>query len=705
MLAGLTIFLSAFLLFGVQPLVAKQITPWFGGSAAVWTTCMLFFQCVLLFGYLYSHTVSSRLRPALQSRVHIILALLSCLSLPIIANEAWKPSGMEEPVARVLMLLATTIGLPYFVLSTTNPLLSSWVARHYSPAQAYRMFALSNLGALIALFTYPILVEPQFAVIQQAKGWSLLYCLFVGLVSTVSFKSSSDPTQESESVTEARSNGLYILCVCWIALSACSSTLLIALTNFLTQNVAAIPFLWIIPLALFLLSYIVTFSYPVLYQRVFFWPASALSIGYLSYNLTEDSHNEPLMTLIPMIGISLFVLCVLCHGELSKSRPHKSYLTLYYLMSSLGGALGGVFVGIISPLVFVDNLELPIAIIATLPISCFTYWYYCRVSALDSDSDSQLGRPMSTASSWALLLSVLFMSGVAIWRIHLNRLEDGEQALLSVRNFYGPMRVDQVGEDASLRRRLTHGTIQHGSQFRAAQMQRTPTTYYSEESGIGLAIVHSRSKDAQVGQKVGIIGLGTGTIAAYGRAVDEYVYYELNPLVEKIAREQFTFLSLNPAKGRVALGDARITLEKEPLQAFDILAVDAFSSDSIPVHLLTGEAFDLYFRSIKSDGTLLVHISNRYLDLQPVIQSYVDAHKLKSFYIHNSKDSEMAINSATWIAVGKETSPAIRYFEQEKYPGLDPVPGDFKPWTDSYSNLIEVLDQEELPEWLRRKSK
>jgi spermidine synthase len=669
---------------------------------------MLFFQCLLLFGYLYSHTVSSRLRPAVQTRLHILVAILSCLSLPIVANDGWKPTGAEEPVSRVLMLLATTIGLPYFVLSTTNPLLSSWVARHYSPAQAYRMFALSNLGALIALFTYPILVEPQLAVLQQAKGWSLLYCLFVGLVSLVSYQSSGHTTQQEVRVPQTQtSRALLILCGCWIALSACSSTLLISLTNFLTQNVAAIPFLWIIPLALFLLSYIVTFSYPALYVRWLFWPASALAIGYLSYNLTEDSHNQPLTTMIPMIGMSLFVLCVMCHGELSKSRPHKSHLTLYYLMSSLGGALGGVFVGIISPLVFVDNLELPIALVVTLPVSCFTYWYFCRTQSQEpDDSDSPLAiQPMTKMSSWALLACVAFISTMAVWRIQLNRLQDGEEALLSVRNFYGPMRVDQVGEGASQRRRLTHGTIQHGCQFRSVQLQRTPTTYYSDESGIGLAIVHSRTSSSSDGQKVGIIGLGTGTIAAYGRAQDEYVYYELNPLVEKIAREQFTFLSSNPAKGRVALGDARITLEREPLQAFDILAVDAFSSDSIPVHLLTREAFDLYFRSLKPNGTLLIHISNRYLDLQPVIQSYVDGHKLKSFYVHNSRDKEMAINSATWVAVGNASSAAIRYFEEEKYPGLDAVPSDFKPWTDSYSNLIEVLDQEELPEWLRRKSK
>lgn len=666
---------------------------------------MLFFQTVLLAGYLYSHLTTSYLPPRQQSRLHLLLSLTSCLFLPVLANPRWKPTGGEDPTLQVLWLLALTVGAPYFVLSTSNPLLGRWFSRRYTPDETYRLFGLSNFGAFLALFAYPFFVEPTFEIRLQGYLWSGVYLVFILLVSILSYRSAEDPdiSQEEDPRDVYAGRSLAAFCVVWAGLSCCTSVLLIALTNYLTQNIAAIPFLWTLPLALFLLSFIVTFSYPILYQRWLFWPAGVASTLYLCLNVSEESHNQGLSTMLPMICGSLFVLCTVCHGELSRSRPGKGQMTLYYLMSSAGGALGGLFVGVFCPLFFSDTWELPIFISATMPF-CLVVRIFTTSFGRDrlvpvpgSPQDMELP---NIGPQFLMGTAAVCLFGVSAARMYTSLHADQDSVILAVRNFYGPMKVEvvDVSDSDSVRRRLTHGTIQHGSQFLAKDRRRWATSYYAEESGVGLAILKSRQQ--QEPQKVGVVGLGTGTIASYGRSQDEYVYYELNPLVEKLAREYFSFLGDNPAKMRVALGDARVSLEREEPGNFDVLAVDAFSSDSIPIHLLTSEAMDLYWRHLKRDGILMLHISNRYLDLQPVILSYCQAHGLSSSYLHNKKDSDRAVNSATWIAVSRPENLAMQYFVKEDYPALDPIRPGFHPWTDSYSNLLSVLDNDEIPTWL-----
>ena len=685
MLSAATIFLSAFLLFGVQPLIARQITPWFGGSAAVWTTCMLFFQVVLLLGYFYAHLAVSRLPALRQARLHQVLAVLSLLSLPIIPGAMWKPGGGEEPTLRVLLVLAASVGLPYWTLSTTNPLLGAWFSRRYTEAQSYRLFALSNAGALLALLSYPTLVEPRLTLRQQALGWSLLYAIFVVLVSIVAQRSRAfyeAPNPSSSEPGEIRPSSWFAGPLGWIGLSASSSVLLLALTNYLSQNIAAIPFLWVAPLALYLLSFIFCFSYSILYQRWLFWPLALLSLYYMGENLSGNSYNQGLATLIPLICLSLFSLCMLFHGELARSKPEAARLTQYYLMISLGGALGGIFVGVLSPLIFAGTYELPLVL-----------WLSPLLAAAVVSSDARLGAIARRGLPLFWLALGVFLIDLA--RRDLPELYAEEHGCkIAVRNFYGPLKVEELGTGAELLRRLTHGTIQHGCQFLEPGRRRFATSYYAKESGVGQAIFLTRTEGQE--QRVGIVGLGTGTVASYGRRGDAYVYYEINPLVEKLARQEFTYLSDNPAKTEVVLGDARLSLEKESPREFDVLAVDAFSSDSIPIHLLTQEALALYFRHLKPSGLLAVHISNRYLDLQPVLRSYADINDKATIAMHNEADDDNSINGSTWILLGSRDNAALKGLHDDGNSDAEPVPASFRPWTDNYSNLFSVIDPEEL---------
>lgn len=704
MFSAATIFLSAFLLFGVQPLIARQITPWFGGSAAVWTTCMLFFQVVLLLGYLYAHAVTSKLIPARQARLHRVLALLSLLSLPIIPGPAWKPVDGHDPTLRVLLVLAVSVGLPYWTLSTTNPLLSSWFSRRYTAAQSYRLFALSNAGALLALLSYPVLVEPRFTIREQAYGWSAIYAVFVALVSWVAHQSPRFTREFEASTTEIRPSSPW-LPIGWVGLSACSSVLLISVTNYLSQNVAAIPFLWIVPLALYLLSYIFSFSYAIFYQRWLYWPLAGWAFHYLASNLSDESHNQSMATLIPMLAGSLFVLCMLCHGELARSKPEAGRLTQFYLLTSVGGALGGIFVGIVSPLIFSDTYELPLALWACPLLAAFT-------ASLDGRAPAKILK-LAPVLWIALVIGLGLQGGQSLPRLY----QEHQDAKINLRNFYGPLKVEMVGEGADLLRRLDHGTIQHGSQFIEPGRRRLATSYYSKGSGVGQAVLLTRREG--VPQHVGVVGLGTGTVASYGRAGDEYVYYEINPLVEKLARSEFTYLADNPGRTDVVLGDARLSLERETRgerqvdgrwtttdqgpRTFDVLAVDAFSSDSIPIHLLTQEALALYFCNIKQDGVLAVHISNRYLDLQPVLSSFAAATGRIAVYIHNKREDDNAITAATWLLLGAPDNPTLRKLRDDENPLADDPAPTFRAWTDDYSNLLSVIDAEELAQfyWLK----
>jgi SAM-dependent methyltransferase len=663
---AVTIFVSAFLLFQVQPVIAKMILPWFGGSAAVWTTCLLFFQVGLLLGYLYAYWSTQHLQPRVQAVLHVGLLALSLLALPILPSQAWKPLGSEDPVLRILGLLAATIGLPYFLLSTTGPLVQAWYARQYKGSLPYRLYALSNLGSMLGLLTYPVLVEPVSTTRTQGLGWSVGYVIFALLCGRAALRTRGARQLRGVAPPEDVERPGWSLHLLWIGLPACASILLLAVTNHLSQNVAAIPFLWVLPLSLYLLSFILCFEGSGWYRRNPFLQLLAVALGGMAYGIGEDHLDMDVKALIPLFSAGLFICCMVCHGELARLKPHSRYLTSFYLMLSLGGAIGGVFVGLLAPHLFRGYFELPIGLAA------------CAVLVL-----VVLGMERRNVAWFA---GVALAAAMVVY-FCIEARKTTAEARVMVRNFYGGLRViDESSGDPGATRKLMHGTINHGEQFLSPALRERPTTYYGPQSGVALAI---REAAAGLSERVGVIGLGTGTLASYGRPGDYYRFYEINPLVIRLANTEFTFLRGSKARVDVALGDARLSLEREPAQNFDVLAVDAFSGDSIPVHLLTEEAFALYSRHLKAGGVVAVHVSNKYLDLKPVVQRVAAALGNQARLV-DTDDDEDDVFGATWILVSGRRDffekPPIRdastALEGQKR---------LRAWTDDYSNLFQIL--------------
>lgn len=670
-----TILVSAFLLFQVQPMAAKMILPWFGGSAAVWTTCLLFFQVVLLLGYLYSHGLYRFLRPRWQAAVHIGLLIASLASLPVVPNVSWKPSGAEDPTWRILGLLAATVGLPYFLLSTTGPLMQAWYALRGNRFP-YRLYALSNAGSMFALLSYPVMFEPLLTTWQQGVAWSLGYGLFVVCCGATAFlfrgTKPAAAAQEEASAARPAAQTIFL----WIALPACASILLLAVSNHLSQNVAAIPFLWVLPLSLYLLSFILCFEGSGWYRRNPFLQLFALAMGSMAYALSGEFDNASIKVMIPLFSAGLFICCMVCHGELVKLRPDPRYLTSFYVMISIGGALGGVVVGFIAPHFFRGYYEFPMGIVATAIL---------LIHVLSQDPESPLYGDWKTPG-W--LAAVALSTALAVY-LGLQVGRQSRDARTMVRNFYGGLRVDDTGtpDDAEAVRKLTHGTINHGEQFLNPQRRMWPTTYYGRNAGIGLAIETRQQRPAI---RVGIIGLGTGTLAAYGRPGDYYRFYEINPLVIDIANTQFTYLGDSKARVETALGDARLSLEREAPENFDVLAVDAFSSDSIPIHLMTREAFQVYFGHLKPTGILAVHVSNKYLALEPVVKVVAESLGKRSIMVDTEDDPDTGTFGSTWVLVSGD--PAFFEIERVKSAGA-PIRGraGLRVWTDDYSNLFQIV--------------
>ena len=680
-LYALTILVSAFLLFQVQPVIAKIILPWFGGSAAVWTTCLLFFQMVLLLGYLYSHAVVRYLRPRVQMVLHIALLVASVAVLPIYPSTSWKPAGGTEPTLQILGLLAVSVGLPYFLLSTTGPLLQAWYARRFHGAMPYRLYALSNAGSMFALISYPALFEPSFTTHQQSGMWSWGFGAFILLCAFTAFKSNQSVANilkkpEAETGAAAPPTGKTYLM--WLLLPAVASVLLLAITNHLSQNVAAIPFLWVLPLSIYLLSFILCFEGEGWYRRNPYLQLLAVALGSMAYAVSVDmTSNVPIKVMIPLFAMGLFTCCMVLHGELARLKPDPKYLTHFYLMMSAGGALGGLLVGLLAPHFLNALYEMPVSLVFCAALVAYV---------LRQDLELKWVRRWPGVIVSAVL--TLALAGYVGWQI--KQMVSGSRVL--VRNFYGGLKVKDSGDPNSMEatRTLTHGTINHGEEYLNIARRDLPTTYYGPNTGVGLAI---REKQQAGAVRIGVIGLGTGTTAAYGRLGDYIRYYEINPLVLELARKEFFYLADCKAKLDVAMGDARLSLEQELKdghpQNFDVLAVDAFSSDSIPVHLLTKEAMDLYFRHLRPDGILAVHISNRYLNLQPVLEGEVQATQKIARVVDTEDDDTQDVFGATWVLI---TSPATG-FKGDLLTNSAPLDSKrtVRLWTDDYSNLFKIL--------------
>ena len=665
-----TIFTSAFSLFLVQPLIAKQILPWFGGSAAVWAICMVFFQIVLLAGYAYSDWLSRRLAPRWQVAVHVVLLAASLSFLPIIAQAHWKPTGSEDPTLLILGLLLATIGLPYFLLSTTGPLIQAWVARAVIGTHVYRYFSLSNLASLIALISYPFLIEPNAALLGQAYGWSVAYAAFTVLCAGSGWYflhhiHNLPPAAHAKAHTpEGDWDPTRTDYLMWLLPAMMGSWLLVAITNHITQNVAAIPFLWLLPLTLYLLTFVLCFESDRWYRRRVFLPLAAAILVVCAYGLQDGAIGVNIWRAIPLYSAAVFILCMFLHGELARQRPSPRHLTRFYLMVSLGGAAGGIIVGLIAPRVLPAYYELGIGFVVTSLFAATTF---------------RKQRALSAAA-----VAIAAACGYFLYAQISSDFEDTRQL---ERNFYGTLLTVDVDKQSvhDKVRQLYHGSIKHGEQMLSAENRRKPTAYYGRSAGIGLAIANSNPDH----KKVGVIGLGAGTLAVYGQPGDTYRMYEINPQVIELAKSEFTFMSDSPATIDTVLGDARLSMEREEPQNFDVLAVDAFSGDSIPVHLITAQAMDVYLRHMKPDGIIAFHITNRFLWLAPVVENICKQKGLSIALIHDENDSP-ELRNTDWVLVSRNP----QMLEQEAIRGratpIQGIPG-LGVWTDDFNNLFEVL--------------
>ena len=672
LLYALTILTSAFLLFLVQPIMAKQILPWFGGSAAVWTTCLVFFQFLLLFGYAYTDWTTRKLPSRRQVILHIVLLALSVASLPIMPDASWKPGGDDDPTWRILGLLFVTIGLPYFLLSTTGPLVQAWFARSFPAGTVYRLFALSNFGSLLALISYPFVVEPWVTSSQQSWGWSAGYVLFVllciasGLFSLRAQNQFVSAKQAVDTVNDgpAPKVGEYLL---WLLLSAMGSFMLLGVTNHITHDVASVPFLWILPLTLYLVTFILCFEGSGWYKRhVFFGPLLVI-VAAMAWGLHADGGIMDIKEAIPLYSVGLFVCCMFFHGELASLKPAPRYLTGFYLMVSLGGAIGGLVVGFIAPKFFNTYYEFGIGLVITLALAAYS------------------ARKMHIL----VPLLALGVAGFTSYQVYYYIDLLSKDARVMARNFYGTLRVKDTGaetESGSVRR-LMHGVIMHGEQYLAPARRNEPTTYYGPAAGIGIAIKASQSQSPAV--RVGVVGLGAGTLAVYGRAGDTFRFYEINPDVIDVARREFSFLNDSKAKVETVLGDARLAMEREQPQQYDVLAIDAFSSDSIPVHLITSQAMAVYLRHIKPDGIVAFHVTNRFLQLAPVVKRIADEYKLHvALIVDEAEENDLA--KTDWMLVTRNPALLERKEIADVAAEITEIPG-LRLWTDDFNNLFQIL--------------
>jgi protein-L-isoaspartate O-methyltransferase len=654
-----TVFLSAFLLFSLQPMMGRLILPFFGGSAAVWSACMLFFQAALLAGYGYADWISLRLTPRQQGRLHAAFLVVGLILLPIRLSPALGTG--HAPALGIALILAAGIGVPYLLLSATSPLVQLWYARATGMAP-YRLYALSNVASLLALVAYPTLVEPNVTVHGQLTIWSVGFGLFAALCGASALLASRQPALTAVHTEEAAPRPSLGTCLLWILLAAIPSTLLLAATNHLCQNVAAIPFLWVAPLAAYLLSLILCFDYDSVRRHlVFLWltPVALIGMGYVSLfpNFTTN-----LLLTIPLYTVGLFVVCMAFHGELVHRKPHASRSTAFYLMVAVGGALGGVLIVIVAPRVLSGVYELPI--LMTTASMFLMMMYYRRHWYLDV--------------FWAavsITLLVFSMAQISSFSAHTR---------IAMRNFYGALRVvDTQLPDGTVNRALVHGTISHGNQFQDAARSRHATTYYAPGTGAWFALDALRSGP----QSAGLIGLGAGTLAAYVKPGDHYTYYELNPQVIDLARREFTYL--NVAGVEVVEGDGRLALAKDS-RSFDVLVLDAFSGDSIPTHLLTREAMAVYLSHLRPDGILAMHISNSVLDLESPVAKLAQAAGLSAVLVHTPSDDKISRSEAVWVLM---TRTPARFENAELAKVARPMHA--KPaqrlWTDDYSNLFQLL--------------
>jgi hypothetical protein len=761
---ALTIFTGAFLLFQVQPLIGKYILPWFGGGPGVWTTCMLFFQVLLLGGYAYAHAITRRLQPRTQAILHLSLLAAALATLPITPGDAWKPHPSSDPTWHILALLMASLGLPYLVLAATGPLMQEWFRRTKPGASPYRLYALSNVGSLLALISYPFYFETHFTRRAQAPFWSwglVFFALCCGFCAWRVWRQAPAGTVQETADADVAAPPTRFQRVLWLCLPACASILLLAVTNKMCQDVAVIPFLWVLPLGLYLLSFIICFDSPRWYSRFYYTLVLIGALIAICLALFEGA-DMPIVRQVVIYCGTMFVGCMICHGELYHQRPHPKHLTSFYLMIAAGGAVGGLFVALVAPNLFNNFYELHLSlgltallllvvsftgkaalsplrwrILCTLLALVATYgahqgfaagvdwlrqrdtmsmsprwqhWNWARVedlhwlvwvaAGLAVPAGIYLRRWRQRPFNWHLMTCGLLLAGLGVLATALGvQIRDSRQgAVVSARNFYGVLSVFEYMKDIpdSHHYLLLHGRITHGLQFAAPDRAGMITSYFGATSGLGLAL---REFPRQQNQRVGLLGLGVGTVTAYGKPGDYFRVYEIDPQVKQIAEKPFSYIARSRAKVDIVMGDGRLSMENDPPQNFDFLIMDAFSSDAVPVHLLTKEAFAIYQRHLKPDGVILVNISNRYLDLRPVVENAARAFNFQAVNI-SSEDGGNAeeedgggwwLYSSSWMILSRNQEFMNRSAIRTAASPPVTQPNHIPLWTDDYTSMFQIL--------------
>ena len=691
LLFGATICLSALLLFQIEPMISKYILPWFGGGPAIWTAAMLTFQLLLLGGYAYSHSLS-RLSLTAQRAIHLTVSLvvLGWMALnavrwntPVTPDSSWRPATGMLPALQVLVVLLVSIGLPFFLLSTTSSLVQSWFSRLQQQASPYAFYVFANAASLVALLSYPALIEPNWTLMQQGQFWSVgfgIYLLLLGACLITTRSAAQGPAWDPLNGTSARNaqggapswrDSLFR-----VSLAACASVMLLASTNQMCQDIASIPFLWVLPLGLYLLSFVIAFNDNQERLRGIYVLLSLAALALGLWNLSNGSRTGTLFQIASNAAM-LFAICLLCHSELYLHRPSPKYLTSFYLMLSIGGAAGGIFVSLLAPLVFPDFWEYNLGLLYVAVI-VIAIAYRSRGSWL-----YRLRIPLSVL---ALVLAVFIALLPIAW---------ATRSLQIARNFYGVIRVRAMNGPIQ-GYELIHGAITHGSQAASGALRDAPTMYYAPHSGVGVAILNYPPRLAGSPVRIGGIGLGVGTIASYGRTGDTIRFYEIDPDVISFARNSryFSFLRDSPASVEIIEGDARLSMERELAQNdpqdFDILVIDAFSGDSIPTHLLTLEAIQLYLTELKPGGILAFNISNRHLDLEPVLAEAGKHFGLAGVFIADAGQADPLSAASAWVLLSRDSaflrSPAVAAVGRDLHERAG-----IRVWTDDYSNLFQVL--------------
>jgi hypothetical protein len=713
------VLLSAFLLFQVQPMIGKYILPWFGGTPTVWSTVLLFFQALLTAGYAYAYWLLGRSRGRVQGILHLIalgvsLGLLLVTALmwpsPLTPDASWRPQGSDLPVWGIIRILAVSVAIPYLLLASNSTLMQAWYSRDYKGRIPYRLYALSNAGALLALISYPVVFEPNLTLRAQAYLWSAAYVVFAISTAYLALRTyrrmRAGDAQEGEDGQigddQRPSRRMHIL---WIGLAACASTLLISVTSQVTQEVAVIPFLWVLPLTLYLLTFILAFSGGLWYSRRVYLIAFFV-VSFISLWMLVKWPPLNIVVQIIVYMLLLFICCMVCHSELYSLRPHPRWLSSFYLMIAVGGAIGGIFVNLIAPYLFSTSLwELQWGLVACgVLVAIVTQVERAPVRAQFRRGKRQRDKARQGAVQPrrrfepAVIVTALptLLLGLTVLLI-MQAVSSG--TLLAMRNFYGISRVWELNaNDPKLRAyQLTHGRTAHGFQFADNTLRILPTTFYADTSGVGLAILNHPTRPGRL--RIGALGLGIGIIAAYGEPGDSFRFYEINPQVIRIAEGDygfFSFLSDSRADIRVIPGDARVSLERELAsdgpENFDLLVLDTFNSDAMPVHLLTKEAFEIYLKHLKPDGIIAVNVSNRYFDLDWEVYRLADAFDLGVALIQDRGDGIQSYDSV-WMLLTRNRNflelPAIVARSAPR----PSIPARLRAWTDDFSNLLQILRQ------------